>query len=736
MKIIALLLSAFFCISVSNTQKKPVDNQKSHRIEKPINSQWTFNYFPKETEGKGFELPGFDDSKWPAISLPHTWSSYETTGEFHPFIWNAAEIDNIYWCTGWGWYRKHFTINRNYSDRKAFIKFDGVQKNCKAWLNGKYLGDNKGSNGSFGFDITDFLKPGEDNVLAVAVNNPKEEFKTLPATERTLDIYGGIYGDITIVLTNKLFIPLQGSSSNEGGTIVTTPQVSEKEGVVRVQTWVKNDNKQKKNCILQTSISDVTNKIVQVIKTDAVINSGQLYAFDQTSKAIKNPHLWSAKDPYQYKIYSEVIDGKEVVDTYTASSGLKFAIAAETTIPLTAERGLIVFEEVFIKKMNENTSITSQGLTVGEPVKIILTGSQQKITADRGSVAIITADIVDSKNNHVPGVTNTIKWNITGPATLTGPAVFESEVNNHHQMAKAWYKEMPVSNVIRSIGKPGKIHISVLASGLASGAFDIMAEEIQPDNSVIIEPVLVDEGRMPVARITLNVNRLDEVPREIETTTDDFNLSPSNKPGFAKAVRSYILKNNPSVDTASVELRALVDLLALHLLNNNGHLSADDYNFNVDHYNNCRLISGYINSTKLPPLFKEGLKRYYANSVIRQGSEKDAGEEMNWLNWIPSGGTVVFFQEGGTATVIKGAKMTGKRELADIIAVVYPVFVKYNDEAKERALTFISKMNPYIKVASKDQQKNRGENEKIADISYKAEKGKPILIPLLKFISE
>ena len=124
MKIIALLLSAFFCISVSNTQKKPVDNQKSHMIEKPINSQWTFNYFPKETEGKGFELPGFDDSKWPAISLPHTWSSYETTGEFHPFIWKAAEIDNIYLCTGWCWYRKHFTINRNYSDRKAFIKFE------------------------------------------------------------------------------------------------------------------------------------------------------------------------------------------------------------------------------------------------------------------------------------------------------------------------------------------------------------------------------------------------------------------------------------------------------------------------------------------------------------------------------------------------------------------------------------------------------------------------------------
>ena len=66
-----------------------------------------------------------------------------------------------------------------------------------------------------------------------------------------------------------------------------------------------------------------------------------------------------------------------------------------------------------------------------------------------------------------------------------------------------------------------------------------------------------------------------------------------------------------------------------------GHLVADDYNFNTDYYNNCRLISGYINATKLPPLFKEALKKYYADLIIRQGSEKNAGEEMNWLKLDP-----------------------------------------------------------------------------------------------------
>ena len=57
----------------------------------------------------------------------------------------------------------------------------------------------------------------------------------------------------------------------------------ETEGKIRVQTWVKNENSRKNNCILQTSIYDASKKLVQVIKTNAVINPQELYKFDQTS---------------------------------------------------------------------------------------------------------------------------------------------------------------------------------------------------------------------------------------------------------------------------------------------------------------------------------------------------------------------------------------------------------------------------------------------------------------------
>lgn len=195
-------------------------------------------------------------------------------------------------------------------------------------------------------------------------------------------------------------------------------------------------------------------------------------------------------------------------------------------------------------------------------------------------------------------------------------------------------------------------------------------------------------------------------------------------------------KNNTTIDTSSVEFRTLIDVFASHLIKNDGRLIADDYNYTVDHYNNCRLITGYITSTKLPPLFKETLKKYYAYSIINRGNEKNAGEEMNWLNWIPSGGTVVVSGDKNMTGLPKGTIITSLTDLTDIINQVYPVFKSFSPDAKERALTFISKMNPYIIEKTNSNSIGAEQNNEIESKSYEAEKGKPVLIPLLKFIAE
>ena len=325
MRLEIVIFCLLFTFPVSYSQKKQTLSQKNMRVEQLINSNWTFNYFPRESTPKNYEAFGFDDSKWPAITIPHTWRTYETTGELHPFIITSAEDDNMYWWTGWGWYRKRFALNREFYGRRVFIEFEGVQKNCKVWLNGKLLGEHKGAYGSFDFDITAIVKPeGSENVLAVAVNNFQEgSAPFFPDSGGGYYEYGGIIRNVRLVLKDHLHIPMQGSAAHEGGTFVTTPVANEKEAVVRVQTWVRNDYTVKKNCTLKTSILDANNTAVQVISSQSSVNPGQVFMFDQTFKPIKSPHLWSPDKPYLYRVKSEVADGNNVVDVYYTPLGIR-----------------------------------------------------------------------------------------------------------------------------------------------------------------------------------------------------------------------------------------------------------------------------------------------------------------------------------------------------------------------------------------------------------------------------
>jgi hypothetical protein len=413
------------------------------------------------------------------------------------------------------------------------------------------------------------------------------------------------------------------------------------------------------------------------------------------------------------------------------NSGKNFDMLADSKILLAEDTTRIVNTTVSPSILNAgnienktNEVIDNEDINV-EPSKIVLTVSHKNVEADRGTVVVISAYVVDSKGNQVRSVTKTLKWFVSGPAKLIGPDIYESDITKPDEREIVRFREMPVSNMIRSTGKPGRITVRVSASGLESGVADIEASVPYHDNPVIQEKVLNNENRLPVARKKPGYARLEEVPTEIMMTKDDISFSPGSTQTNAKLIRDYIYNSNKTVDTTSLEFKILVDLFANQLFNNSGRLSADDFNFNADHYNNCRLIAGYITATKLPPLFKETLRQYYANSIIQQGIVKNAGDEMNWLNWIPSGGTVVIYTDEGNVPTVKGALVTGKSELSDMISVVHPTFSKFSDEAKERALTFISEMNPYV-----------NENSKAGSVIYEAEKGKPVLIPLLKFIAE
>jgi beta-galactosidase len=124
------LFTLFFCLLLYN-------DSNSQTIESRItlfNFGWRFH----RGGALGAESPGFDDTSWRQIDLPHDWSIEDLPGTESPY--NPAAISQVnggFTTCGTGWYRKTFTVQAGQGGRLFHLQFDGVYMNADVWLNGK-----------------------------------------------------------------------------------------------------------------------------------------------------------------------------------------------------------------------------------------------------------------------------------------------------------------------------------------------------------------------------------------------------------------------------------------------------------------------------------------------------------------------------------------------------------------------------------------------------------------------
>jgi len=90
------------------------------RITVSFDANWRF----LKADSPGAEQPQFDDSAWRKLDVPHDWS---IAGPFSET--NRTGGAGGFLPSGVGWYRKHFLLPDTFSNRCAFIEFDGVMAN-------------------------------------------------------------------------------------------------------------------------------------------------------------------------------------------------------------------------------------------------------------------------------------------------------------------------------------------------------------------------------------------------------------------------------------------------------------------------------------------------------------------------------------------------------------------------------------------------------------------------------
>jgi beta-galactosidase len=251
-------------------------------------------------EAPGAEQPGFRDTSWTPLRLPHDWA---IDGPFDPKLdphTGALPVG------GTGWYRKSFTLPESARSYEFSIEFDGAMSNAHVWLNGKDLGGRPYGYIGFALDLTPHLHFGaQENVLAVRLTPEEHASRWYPGA--------GIYRNVWLNATGKARVA-------HWGTYVTTPDVSEAKATVVVRTEVEKSAGDRV-ITLRTSIRDAAGRLVAQSGDETIATRASQTV--TTSLAVSRPHRWDVDDPYLYTVESEVQERGRIADRYITPLGIR-----------------------------------------------------------------------------------------------------------------------------------------------------------------------------------------------------------------------------------------------------------------------------------------------------------------------------------------------------------------------------------------------------------------------------
>jgi beta-galactosidase len=263
-----------------------------------IDKDWMFI----QSDVKDADKLSFDDSKWRKLNLPHDWS---IEGEFKEDA--ITKGPGGYLPTGIGWYRKHLNIVSSGKDQQFWIEFDGVYMNSDVWINGQHLGKHPYGYTSFYYDLTPYIKKGE-NIISVKVDN------SLQPNSRWYS-GSGIYRHVWLNIAGPVHIA-------QWGTYVTTPVAESSSATVAVRTTIENKLEVTKNIVLRSVVIDGSGKEVVVVETPVTLTSSGKTDVEQSVK-VKSAELWSIETPSLYTLKSTVLEGTKTIDNYNSTFGIR-----------------------------------------------------------------------------------------------------------------------------------------------------------------------------------------------------------------------------------------------------------------------------------------------------------------------------------------------------------------------------------------------------------------------------
>ena len=304
------IIIAFFALFVALTANA-VERQKLN-----FNADWRLcvGDYPEAIN------VAFDDDRWQQVTLPYAFNGDEA------FRKDIVDLTDTI-C----WYRKKFLLTQEEVKGKIFIEFEGVRQGADVYLNGHNLGFSENGVMAFGFDLTPYMKEGE-NVIAVRCDNSwtyrsRRHDSRYQWNDKNFNAnYGGIPKNVYLHITDKLYqtLPLYSNLGTTGTYIYATDyNIVGRKAVIHAESEVRNEDAKAHTFMLRVVVKDADGKeVARFYGANEVLSSGETIVV-KAAQEVEGLHFWSWGYGYLYTVETSLIENDKDFDTVVTRTGFR-----------------------------------------------------------------------------------------------------------------------------------------------------------------------------------------------------------------------------------------------------------------------------------------------------------------------------------------------------------------------------------------------------------------------------
>jgi beta-galactosidase len=266
--------------------------------------------FAKAGESYGAVSPGFNDSTWRTLDLPHDWmveQDFIKSDNPNVLSHGYKPAGRLFPGTSIGWYRKAFMVPESDRGKRISIRFDGVFRDCKVWLNGHYIGGNMSGYSEFSFDVTDYMWYGKRNVLAVRVDVTQYEGWFYEGA--------GIYRHVWMEKYDPLHIA--------DYSVFIRTEVRDGKAYIVAETGISNGTGKDMTFDLKSKILDPDGRSVDSLNVASIQLTQAQNISLFPSLSVNKPRVWSLETPVLYTLVTLLKSGGKLVDSVSTPFGIR-----------------------------------------------------------------------------------------------------------------------------------------------------------------------------------------------------------------------------------------------------------------------------------------------------------------------------------------------------------------------------------------------------------------------------